>query len=183
MLSRCCSRSFEISSFYYREVLFLCGDWSRRFRQALHSDRSIWFRGGWRSGSECGNDRINVRDAVAENLAGRERFDSLDLGRDQKSRLPRREWRVKFNQGIERVLFEAVEADAALREVFALDDFLRLRRVAHRGAESHANSNVAPLVDRPSVCIKLSRGGVPRYRTRHLSGSFISVQRSSEWLA
>jgi hypothetical protein len=55
-----------------------------------------------------------------------------------------------------------VEADAALRDVFALDDFVRVSRAAHAGAETHANSKVAPLVDRPSVCIKLSRGGVSR---------------------
>jgi hypothetical protein len=126
----------------------------------------------------CGNGRIDVFDAVAENLAAGEHFDSRDLGRDKKSRLPRREWRGKLNQRIERVLLEAVEADAALRDVFALDDFVRMSRVAHAGAEAHTNSNVAPLVDRPSVSIKLSRGGLFRNRcgTRNLSGTLGSYR-------
>jgi hypothetical protein len=65
-----------------------------------------------------------------------------------------------------------VEADAALRDVFALDDFVRVSRMAHAGAETHTNSNVAPLVDRPSVSIKLSRGRLFRNRcgTRNLCG-------------
>ena len=107
-----------------------------------------------------GNGQLNVFDAVAENQAAGERFDSLDLGRDEECRLSGREWRGERDQRIQLVLLQAVEADAALGYVFAFDDFVGVRRVADACTETHADSNVAPFVDGPPVCIKLSRGNV-----------------------
>ncbi len=116
---------------------------------------------GLRSGGlRIRRGQLRVLDAIAENQSTRERFDLLNLGRDKKSRLSGREWRGNFDQGIELVLLQAVEADATLGYVLALDDFVCVSWVAHAGAETHANANGAPLVDGPSVCIKLSRGNV-----------------------
>jgi hypothetical protein len=69
-----------------------------------------------------------------------------------------------------------VEADATFRNVFTLDDFVRVRRVAHARGETHADSNVAPFVDGPPVCIKLSLEnvlGLRRGRTRCVPGRAI----------
>jgi hypothetical protein len=75
---------------------------------------------------------------------------------DKKSGLAGREGRGNFDQRIQLVLLQAVKADAAFRNVFTLDDFVRVRRVANAGGETHADSNVAALVNGPSICIKLS---------------------------
>ena len=119
-----------------------------------------------------GSGRLKVFDAVPENQAAGERFDSLDLGRDKKSRLPGREWRGEFDQRIQLVLLQAVEADAALGYVFAFDDFVGVRRVADARTETHADSNVAPLVHGPSLCIELALANVLALSrgTHNLSG-------------
>ena len=80
---------------------------------------------GLRSGGlRIRRGQLRVLDAIAENQSPRERFDLLNLGRDKKSRLSGREWRGNFDQGIELVLLPAVEADATLGYVLALDDFV-----------------------------------------------------------
>ena len=73
------------------------------------SDSERCFGGGW----------LDVFDAVAENQAARERFDALDLGRDKKSFLSWRIRRCNFYQRTQLVLLEAVEANAAFRNIFS----------------------------------------------------------------
>ncbi len=89
-----------------------------------------------------GGSSLDVRRAVAEDLAAGERFDSLYLGWDKKRRLAWREWRGDFNQRVHGVLPSAVEAQSALGDVFALDDFVRVRWVAHARAKVDANAHV-----------------------------------------
>jgi hypothetical protein len=55
-------------------------------------------------------------------------------------------------------LQEAVEARAALRNIFALDDFVGVRPVANASAEIHADAQVSPLIHGASVDIEFPRG-------------------------
>ena len=120
------------------------------------SDSERCFGGGW----------LDVFDAVAENQAARERFDALDLGRDKKSFLSWRIRRCNFYQRTQLVLLEAVEANAAFRNIFTFDHFVRVRLVANARAEAHSNANVAPLVNGPPVGTQFANGPSGRHRRR-----------------
>src|SRR5579864_6737908 len=101
---------------------------------------------------------VRVLDAVAKDFAAGERLDTLDSRRDEESHLARREWRGNFNHGIQRILLQAVETDAALGYVFTFDDFVSVSWVADARVESDADAHVAPFVDGPPVCIQRASG-------------------------